>query len=334
MFPIKKLLLIPVLAVILTGCGKSSLPAAKPPVTLTQAQEQFLKICKEELKYDAYVIPDGRSMWVYVPMNDGIIEFKAASKNQAPKAPADQGWTIAFLKAAFDQQTKTLSVSYDIAMAKKYDQDVSYQNKYSEEYSAKQREVLTALTRAYFDVGSRNVKASLTVGNEQNKTDGNAVVEKMKDNPAGPVKEETPPEFFVMVFADTKHGIGIKAINYFQDMKMALSNPPAISNEEYIKWYVYELFGDEDMVGDKNGEKLKTSEVALGDFLAKQIENRIKYQFTQSSFPPVLEGGDVRDEIWGIVAETCRLYQFQGFEKFKLIDLKSGQEASYDKSQL
>ena len=329
MFPLKKFLLLPLIAVLLIGCGKPAAVKPRAPVTLTQAQEQFLKICKEELKYNVYVIPDGRTMWVYVPLNEGIIDFKPADPSQAPKAPASENWSIAFLKAVFDHDTKVFSVNYDIGMLKRYDQDVSYQNKYSDEYSSKQREVLTALTRAYFDVGQRLVNASMTVGN-----DG---VDVGKTNPMTPVKDEQPPEFFVMVFADTKRGVGIKAINYFPDMKMALSNPPAISNEEYIKRYVYELFGDETMVGDRTGASLKTEELVLGDFLAEQIENRIKYQFTQSSFPPTLEGGPngiVRDEVWSIVAETFRLYEFKGFEKIKLIDLKTQQESTYDKSQL
>jgi hypothetical protein len=332
MFPIKNFLFLCLLAASLTGCAKPPASAPKTPVTLTQAQEQFLKICKDELKYNVFVVPDGRSMWVYVPLKDGIVEFKPTSKNQAPKAPTDESWSITFLKTVFDHETKTFSVSYDIAMTKKYDQDVSYQNKFSEEYSTKQREVLTALTRAYFDVGSRTMKTSLTVGNDQvTVTPGNEAVDHVKNNPMTPIKDELPPEFFVMIFADTKHGIGIKAINYFQDMKMALSNPPSISNEEYIKRYVYELFGEEEMIGDTTGARMKTEEIVLGDFLAKQIENRIKYQFVQSGFPP---SGEVRDEIWAIVAETFRLYEFKGVEKIKLIDLKSGQEASYDKSQL
>jgi len=330
MFSLRNFFILPLIAAVLTGCGKTSASAPKTPVTLTQAQAQFLKIAKEELKYDVSVIPDGRTMWIYVPLNDGIIVFRPTPENQAPKAPANEGWSIVFLKAFFDHPTKILSVSYNITMTKKYDQNVSYQNKYSDEYSAKQREVLTALTRAYFDVGQKIIHATLTVGNEQAPA-GNQVVENVKDNPMNPIKDDVPPEFFVMVFADIKNGVGIKAINYFPDMKMALSNPPVISNEEYIKRYVFELFGDEKIIGDKTGDRLKTEEIVLGDFLAKQIENRIKYQFTQSGFPPT---GEVRDEIWAIVAETFRLYEFKGVEKIKLIDLNTQQESTYDKSQL
>jgi len=313
----------------LSGCSNPP-SAQKKSDTLTKAQAQFLKIAKEELKYDVSVIPDGRTMWVYVPLNDGIIEFKPAPENQAPKAPTTESWSITFLEALFDRSTKTLAISYDIEMTRKHDQKLTYQNKYSEEYSTKQREVLIALTRAYFDVGQKIIHAPLTVGNEQAPA-GNQVVENVKDNPMTPIKDDVPPEFFVMVFADIKNGVGIKAINYFPDMKMALSNPPAISNEEYIKRYVFELFGDEKIIGDKTGDRLKTEEIVLGDFLAKQIENRIKYQFTQSGFPPV---GEVRDEIWTIVAETFRLYEFKDFNQIKLIDLKTQQESTYDKSQL
>ncbi len=314
-FPLLPLFLF--IIILLVGCEKP-----RPPITtLTAAQEYFLKICREELKYDVTVIPQGRTMWVYVPLRDGIVDFRAAPKNQAPKASMMESWSLSFLEAVFDHPTKTFLVSYDLEKTRKYDQKMTYQNKYADEYSKKQRDILTALTRAYFDVGQ--VSASLAVEND--------VVQKMKNNPHSPVSKDPPPEFFVMVFADTKNGVAIKAINYFEDMKMALSNPPAITNEEYGKRYVFEMFGDEKMVGDKTGTNLKIEEVTLPDFLAKQIENRIKYQFMQSGFPPT---GETRDEIWNIIAETCRLYQFKDFEKIKLIDLKTQQESIYDKSQL
>ncbi|MCB9772269.1 MAG: hypothetical protein H6754_06930 [Candidatus Omnitrophica bacterium] len=320
---IKQYLALLLTAAVLTGCGKPATFAR--PLTLTQAQEQFLKICREELKYDVKVIPVGKTMWVYVPLTDGIFEFRAASKDQSPPAPTNKSWSITFLESTFSD--KTFTVRYDIAMTKKYDKKQSYQNKYSDEYSKKQREVLTALTRAYFDVGQTTITVPVTVGNDQKV---NPTVEVMKSNPLALTKEE-PPDFFVMVFADTKHGVGIQAINNFEDMRMALSNPPGISNDEYVKRYVYELFGDEDLIGDTTGEHLKTQDITMGYFLAKQIENRINTQFVRSAFPPT---GQVQDEIWHIISETCRLYQFKDFEKIKLIDLQTEKESTYDKSQL
>lgn len=123
----------------------------------------------------------------------------------------------------------------------------------------------------------------------------------------------------------------MQTTSYFEDMRMALSNPPAISNDEYAKRFVYEILGDDKMIGNTTGANLEMGQVTLSDFLAKQIETRIRYQFTQSNFPPT---GKAQDEIWWIVAETCRLYQFKDFEKIKLIDLQSKKESTFDKSQL
>lgn len=312
----------------LGSCSKAP-TAPKTITTLSQAQEYFLKICKEELKYDVTIIPDGKTMWVYVPINDGIINFRAASKNQAPKTETKTSWSINFLENTFEN--KNFIVRYDIAMTKKYDKSATYENKYSDEYNTKQREVLTALTRAYFDVGQKNIEAPLSVGNQRNSQTDSKLVEKMVRNPVTFPKDEVAPEFFVMVFADIKSGIAIKSISYFNDMKMALSNPPALTSDEYGKRFVYELFGDEDLIGDKTGSRLKTEEMTLGNFLAKQIENRIKFQFTQSGFPPT---GEVQDEIWNTIAETCRLYNFSDFEKIKLTDLQTEKESTFDKSQL
>jgi hypothetical protein len=312
----------------LTSCSKT--PLTPPAITtLSQAQEYFLKICREELKYDVSVIPNGKTLWVYVPLADSISILKAAPKNQAPPADTKESWSINYLKSTFEN--KTFVISYDITPTKKYDQPLTYKNGYSEEYSKKQREVLTALTRAYFDVGQKNISSSLTVGNQAAVTNDKPLIKNIADSILPPQKDEAPPEFFVTIFADIKNGVAVKTTNYFEDMRMALSNPPAISNDEYAKRFVYEILGDEKMIGNTTGTNLEMNEIILSDFLAKQIETRIKYQFTQSNFPPT---GQVLDEIWTIVGETCRLYQFKDFEKIKLIDLQTQKESTFDKSQL
>lgn len=322
-FPLSLLLF---LTVLFTGCEK---PPA-PITTLSAAEKYFFKICREELKIEVTIFHVGKTAWIYVPIENSLFDMKAASKNQAPQTETQKSWSIQFLKSNFDD--KTLAVSFDIAMIKKYDQgSLSYQNKYSDEYSKKQREVLSALTRAYFDVGQKNIEAPLSVGNQKTSQTDSKLVEKMASNPVVSPQDEVAPEFFVMVFSDIKKGIAIKSISYFNDMKMALSNPPALTSDEYGKRFVYELFGDEDLIGDKTGSRLKTEEMTLGNFLAKQIENRIKFQFTQSGFPPT---GEVQDEIWNIISETCRLYNFKDFEKIKLTDLQTEKESTFDKSQL
>ncbi len=308
----------------------SCLPAKAPQkTTLSSAQKEFLKICKEELQYDVSLIPAGKTIWIYVPLADGITSLHAAPKNQAPKAETKVNWSINFLEAKLAD--KTFAISFDITPRKRYDQNISYQNKYTDDCNKRQRDILNALTRAYFDVGQKNINAPILVGNKKDpKTNGQLAAE-MTRNPLTFSDQETAPEFFVIVFADTRRGVAIRTINYFEDMRMALSNPPAISNEEYIKRYIYDIYGDEDLIGDKTGKRLKTEEIQFGDFLAKQIENRIKFQFTQSGFPPT---GEVQDEIWGIIAETCRLYNFKDFEKIKLINLQTEKESTYNKSQL
>ncbi|MCB9756957.1 MAG: hypothetical protein H6753_00865 [Candidatus Omnitrophica bacterium] len=308
------------------ACAPQNVPQK---VSLTSAQEKFLKLCHEELKYEVSVFPKGKTLWVYVPLSDNISILKAAPKNQTPPADTIESWSINFLKSTFEN--KTFVISYDITPTKKYDQPLTYKNSYSDEYSKKQREVLTALTRAYFDVGQKNIDSSLTVGNQADTTSDKPLVKNIAEGILPPEKEAAPPEFFVTIFADIKNGVAVKTTNYFEDMRMALSNPPAISNDEYAKRFVYEILGDEKMIGNTTGTNLEMNEIILSDFLAKQIETRIKYQFTQSNFPPT---GQVLDEIWTIVGETCRLYQFKDFEKIKLIDLQTQKESTFDKSQL
>lgn len=321
----RAIFIVSILCFLLTGCSRP-----KPPiVTLSAAAEYFQKICREEYKYNVKIIPSGKTLWIYVPLTDGIVSLRAAPKNDAPKAPAEKGWTINFIEGVFDRGQKSFNISYDITQSKRYDKTATYQNKYSEDFTKKQRDILTAVTRAYFDVGT-NIKVPLKVGTSKTDDSSNeSLAEKMKPDPK--ILEETPPDFFVLVFADIKRGVAIKGTSYFQDMKMALSYQPALTSEEFGKRYVNELYGDEELIGDSDGTHLKVSDIRLEDFLAKQIENRVKFAFAQSDFTPE---GEVRDHIWEIVSETFRLYQFHAFEKIKLNDLQDGKESIYDKSQL
>lgn len=313
----------------LFSCSKP--PAPIPEIsTLSAAQRYFLQICHDELKQDVVLIPKGKTLWVYVPLEINFFDVKATQKNQTPSAPTLKSWSIQFLESSFED--KSFLVKFDFAITKKYDQkNTTYQNKYSDKYSEIQRGILTALTRAYFDVGQKNIDAPILVGNKKDPKTNDELAERMTRNPLTSSEGETPPEFFVMVFADIKNGVAIKSISYFNDMKMALSNPPALTNEEYAQRYVYDIYGDENLIGDKTGGRLKTEDIQLGDFLAKQIENRVKFQFTQSGFPPT---GEVQDEIWTIIAQVCRLYNFTDFEKIKLIDLRTETESTFNKSQL
>ncbi len=302
---------------VFSGCFKA------PPLastSLSAAHQEFLKICQDELKYPIQVFPVGKTVWVYVPSEDSIFDIRATPGKRPPPALPKESWSIQYLESVYDM--KDLVTKYDISLSKKYDSNPGYQNKLSAEQNKKQQDILSAISRAYFDVGS--------VPGDVIYADG-AKDQTHQDFVKAYVKTDKPPDFFVLVFADIKRGIAIKTISYFNDMKMALSNPPAIPNEEYARRYLYEIYGEEDLIGDKTGKKLKVEEISLGEFLAKQIDNRIKFKFTQSGFPPT---GEVQDEIWGIIAETYRLYQFEDFEKIKLIDIKAEKESTYDKSQL
>ncbi len=305
------------LACITCGCFKT--PVLET-TSLSSAHQKFLKICSDEYKYTVKVIPVGETVWIYVPSEDSIFDIKATPKKHLPPAAPKESWSIQFLESAY--KDKTLSVHYDMNLTKKYDINPGYQNKWSEEQNKKQQNIMSAISRTYFDVG--NVPGDITF-------EGSIKDQTHHDLVKAYVKTDKPPEFVVIIYADIKRGIAIKTISYFNDMKQALSSLQTLPYEEYVKRYVSEIYGDEDLIGDKTGSRLKTEEIHLGDFLAKQIENRIKFQFTQSGFPPT---GEVQDEIWNIIAQTCRLYNFKDFEKIKLTDLQTEKESTFDKSQL
>lgn len=299
----------------LLGCLK--LPP--PPLTsLSTAEKKLIELCKKEFNYEIIVKPVGRTVWVYVPLSGGILELKAAPK-QPPSLPK-KSWSILFLESIYND--KTFIIDYDIDKTKKYGKDYGYGNHYSDEYTKTQGNLITAVTHSYFDVG--------TVPGDIAYTDGEKD-EKHRRLVEAHIKPDEPPEFFVIVYADIKKGIAARTISDFNDMKKALSNPPVIPQEEYAKRYIFEIYGDEALIGDKSGLSLTPEEIHLADFLAQQIQNRINYQFLQSSFPP---SDDVEKEILKIVNETTRLYNFDDFTFIKLHDLKNEKEYLFNKSQL
>ncbi len=269
----------------LYGCGN-------PPPTITnwsEADKQYLKICKEEFKYDVVLKSVGGTVWIYLPMKESVLLFKAGSTGGESPTPKP---LVQFLESKF--LNNNFSVEYDMTPVKTKQKDLGYQSAYSEEFQKKQNNLLNTIMRAYFDV---------------------------KDG----------PEFFVVVMADIVNGIEFKAVVNAVDFKKAMSNPPALSPEEYGNRYISEITGNEATIGDTTGKHLDFKEVAWTDFLARQIQNRIYQKYQHSSFPP---SEDNEDEILQIINTTLSTYQFTNFNSIKLRDLHNGKDYIFDKSQL
>jgi hypothetical protein len=134
-------------------------------------------------------------------------------------------------------------------------------------------------------------------------------------------KEEHEPKFLCVVTADIKNGFVMKEIVYITDLKKV--------SYQFISWTEYQHRAIQDIglspgaIGDKEGGNLDYKDIALEDFLALQIQQRIKLKFHK---PEVEKNADVNQEILKIVIYTIKTYQFKNFNDVELANLANDRE--------
>jgi hypothetical protein len=137
------------------------------------------------------------------------------------------------------------------------------------------------------------------------------------------------PEFIGVIVANTKKGIAYKTIFNLHDYTLYRSE--VLPFEEYNLREISELYGDDTLVGDKTGKNLALKPIEWPWFLIEEIKNRVNFKFLRSDFPP---DGDLVIEIAGIIANTFRYYDYQGFSMVVLKDIRDKKSFQFDPQQL
>lgn len=128
--------------------------------------------------------------------------------------------------------------------------------------------------------------------------------------------KEGEPKFFCLVIADIKNGLEIKEIFYYLDIKKV--SYEFISIGEYQHRAIQDSIISADIIGDKEGNHLRYEELTLEDFIAKQIDHRIKLKFQK---PEVDTNVDIDKEIIKIVVHTIKTYELRDFTAVELNNL-------------
>jgi len=124
------------------------------------------------------------------------------------------------------------------------------------------------------------------------------------------------PQFFSLVFADIKNGFETSEIFYYLDLKKV--------SYEFISWGEYqhrtidETNISPDIIGDKEGLHLDYRDITLDEFIALQINHRIKLKFQK---PEVDKNADIDKEILKVVIYTLKTYGFRDFTAAELNNL-------------
>lgn len=133
------------------------------------------------------------------------------------------------------------------------------------------------------------------------------------------LKEENEPKFFCLVIADIKNGFETKEVFYYLDLKKV--------SYQFISWteYHHRVMDESDMspeiVGDKEGLHLNYKDITLEEFVALQIQHRIRLKFQK---PEVDKNADIDREILKITAYTVKTYDVRDFLGVELNNLLSG----------
>ncbi len=269
----------------------ASCSTKETPYSPSQADQEFLKTLREESKAEAIVNRIGQTLWIYIPQKQNILAFKAVEKNSEDSAPKQRKFSIQYLKSAF--QDKTLTIEYDIILSiKSLPDDKNLKTDYTEEFSPLYRGAYAAILRSYSS-------------------------------------SQNPPLFIVLIFADIQNGIFVQNTFYLDDFKQYQES--ILPYEEYVQRVLSETKGDTKLIGDETGASLVPQEVLWGDFLAKQITNRIEYKYYRSDFEP---GDDAQTEILNIARETLDAYSFKDFSAVELRDVRSGVTRSFGQDVL
>lgn len=121
------------------------------------------------------------------------------------------------------------------------------------------------------------------------------------------------PKFFCIVTADIKNGFETRDLFYYLDLKKVSYG--FISVEEFQHRTVAETNIGPAIIADKAGKHLNYIDITLKDFIAGQINHRIKLKFQK---PEVKENADIDKEIEKIIALTIRIYNFKDFKEAEL----------------
>ncbi|MBI5024759.1 MAG: hypothetical protein HZC18_07165 [Candidatus Omnitrophica bacterium] len=228
---------------LLAGCSRATPSAPRP---LSEAHQKFLKICREEHKLKVVLKPLQNTLWIYVPFNDDLMKISSTAEGMRKSDTREERPAVKYLESVYSD--RRFKITYDIHPDKNYLQSPGYRLGYSSAYQEISQQILTSVSRAYFEP-----------------TDA--------------------PQFFVTVIADVKNGVEMENIFYLDDLKRYMAFG-ALPQEEFLKRSIYEARGKSDWIGDTQGRHLAYNEMTMPEFLAKQMSTRISFKFQKSSFPP------------------------------------------------
>ncbi|MFP4473834.1 MAG: hypothetical protein ACLFPX_08250 [Candidatus Omnitrophota bacterium] len=277
-----------------TGCG-----TPPPPVKDVGAgHEKLHRLLTEEMDIPAVIRPLERTLYVYVPVEHDIFQYRAARK--PAEAPPEEGTPkqqLNFVEVVF--RDGQFVIDYDISPIREYPKSLGYSSGYTDEFSRLNSSLSSAVYRSYNDLNT-------------------------EEDP-----ESTPVKFVRITIADTRHGIGVSSLFHYQDLKKVMTQ--ALGQGEYYQRYITDIVGDVGLIEDETGRSLDYSDLTWTDFLTRQIKHRITFKYTRSSFPP---SEDPVKTLTAAAAASISAYGFTAFEGVVLNDLAEDETTEIGRDEI
>jgi hypothetical protein len=141
--------------------------------------------------------------------------------------------------------------------------------------------------------------------------------------------KKSEPKFICIIIADTKTGIEIKEISYYLDLKKVSYN--YISLGEYQHRTLQDVNYLPEIIGDKDGLYVNYKDITMDEFIAAQIQHRIKLKFQK---PEVDKHADIDKEVLKVAAATLKAYKIKDFEGVKLTNRETNKQITLNEAAI
>jgi len=263
---------------IIACCTLGCTASTKPSFLKEEIPQTIRNICKNEYKLDVIAKLSGRTLWIYLPLDNLL------AKSEKPAEYLEQ-FVIEQNTSQFKNDLFQVDYLIKPIPEKKSQQDMGLDKKASEGIF----NILQVVRRVLFSI-------------DQSKND--------------------TPLFFCIVAADIKNGFEIKETFYCLDLKKISYG--LISQTEYQHRIIQETNISPEIIAETQGNHLEFSEITEEDFLAAQIQHRIKLKFQK---PEVEKNADIDKEVLKIIAYTLNTYGFERFVMVEVNNLRSGERS-------
>jgi hypothetical protein len=333
----KRALNVAILSLILSGCTSST----NPTYFKENIDYAIKDIAKKEYNIDVVSRIVGNTLWVYMPLED---IFEKADKPEKYKEmflingvlSKDQLQELGLNWDSFSgEMVKNNWADYETPLTIRIKGDLETQKESMTAVFGKEflEKVWPFLRQSYdddvkFNRGELKTKYRIETIPEREKLQEYVYNKKAieKINNLWKVirrvlfsmdrSKRSEPRFFCIVSGDIKNGFAIKEIFYYLDIKKV--------SYEYISWTEYQHRTIEDIeislkiIGDREGNFINYKNITLEEFLAGQIQHRIKLKFQKAE---VSKNADIDKEIIKIAVTTLKAYDFKDFSNIELNNL-------------